>query len=177
MSQPDQTRLKPFAVAAAAVAIAAILVAGAGAGHDARGRRSPEGAVSEDSAPVVVRRATAPASRQRPGPISERRATRIARRFAASWQSWDTGRRSPHVATTLQRLSAHALWRRLHRRCARPTAARPSVALAFESVRAVASGRGIWRAPLIGRQPQGSYLGTLVIATTSAGPRVTAMAR
>jgi hypothetical protein len=176
MSQPDRTRLKAFAVAAAAVAIAAILVF-AGASHDARVRRSPQGAVSEDSAPVVVGRATTPASRQRPGPISEGRATRIARRFAASWQSWDTGRRSPHVATTLQRLSAVPLWRRLRHQRARPTAARPSFALAFGSVRAIAFGRGTWRAPLIARHPDSSYLGTLVIVTTSAGPRVTAIER
>lgn len=172
MSQRDRTRLKAFAVAAAAVAIAAIVLV-AGASHDARGRRSPQGAVAEDGAPVVVRRATAPASRQRPGPISERRATRIARSFAASWQSWDSGRRSPHVATTLHRLSASALWRRLLHQRARPTATHPSFALAFESVHAIASGRGTWRAPLIGRHPQGSYLGTLVIVMTSAGPRVT----
>jgi hypothetical protein len=174
MSQPDRTRLKAFAVAAAAVAITAILVV-AGASHDARVRRWSQGAMSEDSAPVVLGRATTPASHQRPGPISEGRATRIARRFAASWHSWDTGRRSPHLATTLQRLSAPALWRRLRHRRARPTAARPSFVPAFESVRAMPSDRGIWRAPLIGRHPQSSYRGTLVIAMTSAGPRVTAI--
>ena len=176
MSQPEWTRLKAFAVAAAAVAIVAVLVV-AGTSHDARVRRSRQGAVSEGSAPVVVGRAATPAARQRQGPISEGRATRIARRFAASWRRWDTDRRSPHVATTLQRLSAPALWRRLRHQGARPTAARPSFALAFESVRAIASGRKIWRAPLIARHPQSSYLGTLVIVMTLAGPRVTAIER
>ena len=176
MSQPERTRLKAFAVAAAAVAITAILVV-ACASHDARVRRSAQGGVSEDSAPVVVGRAATPAARQRPGPISEGRATRIARRFAACWHSWDTGRRSPHVATTLQRLSASALWRRLRHQRARPTATRPSFVPAFESVRAIASGRGIWRAPLISRHPQSGYLGTLVIVRTSAGPRVAAIER
>lgn len=176
MSRPGRTRLKPFTGAAAAVAIAAILDV-AGASHDARVHRPPQGAVSEGSAPVVVGRATTPASRQRPGPMSAGRATRIARRFAASWQPWDTGRRSRRVATTLQRVSASALWRRLRHQRARPTAARPSFALAFESVRAIASGRGIWRAPLFGRHPHGSYLGTLLIVTTSAGPRVSAIER
>jgi hypothetical protein len=38
-------------------------------------------------------------------------------------------------------------------------------------------GHGIWRAPLIGRHPENSYLGTLVIIATSAGPRVAEIER
>jgi hypothetical protein len=42
---------------------------------------------------------------------------------------------------------------------------------------AVPVGRGIWHAPLIGRHPENSYLGTLVIIATSSGPRVAEIER
>lgn len=177
MSQRDGTQPKAFAVAAGAVAVGASLIV-VGATHNDRSRGLPPGGTSQHVARVVVRQATRLPSRPRPGPrLSTASATRIARRFAASWLNWDTGRASPHVAATLQRLSVAALWRRLSHQRVRATAARPPASLTVESVHAIASGRGIWRAPLIGRQPQGSYLGTLVIVMTSAGPRVTAIER
>jgi hypothetical protein len=177
MSQRPRTQMTAFALAAGAVAIAAIFII-ADATRDDRGRRSPQRPVPKRLARVVVGRATTPPSRPRPGlRLSAIRATRTARRFATSWLNWDTGRRSPHAAATLQRLSVDALWQRLRHQRAGPTAARPPAPLAVESVRAIASGRGVWRAPLIGRQPESSYLGTLVIVTTSAGPRVAAIGR
>jgi hypothetical protein len=177
MSQRPWTQLTAFALAASAVAIAAILIV-VDSTHNGRDRRSPHGPVPTRLTRVVVGRAAMPPSRARRGlRLSSVHAMRTARRFAMSWQSWDTGRRSPQAAATLQRLSVAALWRRLRHQRARPTAARPPASLALESVQAIPSGRGIWRAPLIARQPESSYLGTLVIVTTSAGPRVAAITR
>jgi hypothetical protein len=176
MRQRPRTRLVMFGVAAGAVAMAASVIA-AGAGHDGRGRRSPRGVVPEHVARVVGP-PTARPTRPRPGPfVSSVRATRIARRFAASWRAWDTGQRLPHDAATLRLVSVAALWQRLRHQRARPTSARPPVSLALESVRAIASGRGTWRAALIARQPDNSYLGTLVIVTRPAGPRVAEIQR
>jgi hypothetical protein len=175
MSQRPSTQLTAFAVAAGAVVIAAILIV-VGATHNARG--SPQRPVPKRLARVVVAQATTPPWRPRPRPrLSSVRATRTARRFATSWQSWDTGRRSAETAATLQRLSVAALWRRLRHHRARPTAARPPASLAFEPVHAIPYGSGVWRAPLIGRQPESGYFGTLVIVMTSAGPRVAAIKR
>jgi hypothetical protein len=121
---------------------------------------------------------TARPARPRPGPrVSSVRATRIARRFAASWRAWDTGRRLPHDAAALHRLSVAALWERLRRQRARPTAAPPPTSLALHSVHAIASGRRSWRAALIAGPPDNSYLVTLVIVATPAGPRVAEIQR
>jgi hypothetical protein len=177
MSQRDPPRLKAFAVAAGAVAVGASLLV-VGATHNDRSRRSRPGGTSGHVARVVVGQATTLPSPPRAGPrLSTASATLTARRFATSWQNWDTGRRSRQAAATLQRLSVAALWRRLRQQHGRPTAVRPPASLGFEAIRATASGRGVWRAPLIRRHPRSSYLGTLVIVMTSAGPRVSAIER
>jgi hypothetical protein len=176
MRQRPRTRLVMVAIAALAVAIAASVIV-AGAPHDGRGRRSPRGVVSKHAARVAGPPTARPA-RPRPGPRdSSVRATRIARRFAASWRAWDIGRRSPQDAATIRRLSVAALWERLRHQHPRPTAARPPTSLALHSVHAIASGHGSWRAALIAGQPDNSYLGTLVIVTTPAGPRVAEIQR
>jgi hypothetical protein len=171
MRQRPRTPLVMVAIAALAVAIAASVIV-AGAPHDGRDRRSPRGVVSEHDARVAGP-PTARPTRPRPGPhVSSVRATRIARRFAASWRAWDTGRRWPQDAATIRRLSVAALWERLRHQHARPTAAPPPTSLALHSVRVIASGHGSWRAVVIAGHPENSYLGTLVIVATPAGPRV-----
>jgi hypothetical protein len=176
MRQRPQTRPRMFAFAAAAVTITAGLIV-AGAAHDGPGRRSPRTVVAEHIAGVVATPTARPA-RPQPGlPVSSGRATRIARRFAASWRAWDTGYRLPRDAATLRRLSVAALWQRLRREQPRPTAARPPTSIALHPVDAIATGRGSWRAALIAAHPHNSYLGTLVIVATSAGPRVAQIQR
>jgi hypothetical protein len=176
MRHRPSTRVMVFAVSAGAVAIVASLIV-AGAANDGRGHRSSRGGVSQRVARVVSR-PTARPTRPRPRlAVPTARATRVARRFAASWRAWDTGQGSPHDAAALQRLSVAGLWQRLRHQRARPTAARPPASLALRSVRAIASGREIWRAPLVARHPESSYLGTLVIVAAAAGPRVAAIER
>jgi hypothetical protein len=109
--------------------------------------------------------------------VSAVQAAKVARRFAASWCTWDAGRRRPRSAATLRRLSTAALWRRLRHQRARPTRSPPPASIELRPVRAVLSGRGIWRAPLTARHPVDSYLGTLLIIRTSAGPRVAEIER
>jgi hypothetical protein len=161
-------RLGAFAAAAAVIAIAASVIA-ADTSHDHRARRATHGALPGPAA-------RAPTARPLPARLKPRvssdRATRIARRFAASWRAWDTGRRTLRDATALRRVSVPALWRRLRRQRALPTASRPPAPLALHAVRAIATGLGTWRAALIAAQPDNSYLGTVVIVTTAAGPRV-----
>jgi hypothetical protein len=70
-----------------------------------------------------------------------------------------------------------ALWRNLRHQFARPTAARPPTSLALHAVHPIASGRGTWRAVLVARHPDDSYLGSLVIVATPAGPRVAEIQR
>lgn len=175
MRQRPRPRLVVFAVAAAAVAIVASLIV-ASAAHDRRGRQSLR--VVPNHVARVVGPPTAGPARARPGrQVSAAPATRVARRFAASWRAWDTGRRSRRGAAALRRLSVAALWQRLLRQHARPTAARPSTSLALDTVQAVATGRGSWRAALVARQPHDVYLGGLVIVATPAGPRVAEIQR
>jgi hypothetical protein len=175
MRQSPRTRLARFGAAAAAVALAATLVV-ADAAHDRRPRGEPRHPPSErvtrvvgDSRPRLARRPVRS--------VSAVQATKVARRFAASWSPWDAGRRRPHGAATLRRLSVTALWRRLRHQRVRPTASPPPASLELQPMHAVPVGRGIWRASLIGRHPENSYLGTLVIIATSAGPRVAEIER
>jgi hypothetical protein len=171
MRQRPRTRLVVFAVAAVAVAIVASVIV-AGVAHHGRGRHSLRSVVPEHVTGVVGPPSASPA-RPRPGlHVSSARATRVARRFAASWRAWDTGRRSRRGAAALRRLSVAALWERLRHQRARPTAARPPTSLGLHAVHAIASGRGSWRAALVARHPDNSYLGSLVILATPAGPRV-----
>jgi hypothetical protein len=101
---------------------------------------------------------------------------RIARRFAAAWQTWDAGRRPSHLARILRRLSVAALWDRLRAERARPTAT-PPPRWALQRVELLAIGRGTWRAAVLARHPAGAYLATLVILATPAGPRVAEIER
>jgi hypothetical protein len=176
MSQQPRTRHTAFAVAAGAVAITAILIV-PGATPDGRDRGSTRGVPSRH-VPRPVGPATARPAPSRPGlTVASVRATRIARRFGAAWRAWDTGRRAAHDAATLRLLSEAGLWRRLRHQRAGPTASGPPSSPALNPVRATASGRGTWRAALVARDPADGYLGTLVIVTTPAGPRVARIER
>jgi hypothetical protein len=164
-----------FSAAAAGIGIALSVIA-VTAPHDREFPRSephPVDRRATASAPI----AAPPADKRYPRPVSSARANEIARRFAIAWRAWDAGRPSPRVAAVLRRSSVAALWRRLRSQRERPTAARPPESLALQRVRAVAAGRGIWRAAIIARHPPDRYLATLVIVATPAGPMVTDLER
>jgi hypothetical protein len=176
MTQQPRTRRTAFALAAGAVAITAILIV-LGKTPEGRDRGSARGLPSVHVPRIVGPRNARPAP-SRPGlTVSLVRVTTIARRFAASWRAWDTGRRSPHDSARLRLLSLTGLWQRLRDQRAGPTASGPPSSLALNPVRAIASGRGTWRAALTARHPADDYLGTLVIVTTAAGPRVARIER
>jgi len=170
MSRRPGNRLVVFAISAVAVAIAASIIV-AGAARDVRGHGSHRDDASSRAARGVDPPTASPA-RRLGRHVSSTRATRVARRFAASWRAWDTGRRTHQDAATLRRLSVAAVWQRLRRERARPTASRAPTTPALHSVHAIGSGRGKWRAALVARHPDNIYLGTLLIAATPAGPRV-----
>jgi hypothetical protein len=165
----SRSALVLFGAAAIAIAIGVMTVI---ALHDRQRHRPERHAAPGRSAVAAAPSAARSAPGQHPRPASSARANAIARRFAAAWRAWDAGKRSPRVAAVLRRSSVAALWRRLQRQRDRPTAARPPGSLALQRVRAVAAGGGTWRAAIVARQPADSYLATLVIVATPAGPRV-----
>jgi len=176
MNDRRSSRVVVFAAAAFAVVIGVCVIV-AGTRHDRRTHRSPRRAASERAARPDARDAAPPTRPPRPRSISATEANRIARRFAAAWRAWDTGRRSRHDAATLRHLSLAGLWARLVGQRDRPTAGRPPASVALHPVRAVAADRATGRAALIARHPAGGYLATLVIVATPVGPRVAEIQR
>ena len=171
MNHERGSALVAFTAAAAAIAVA-ITVMTVIAPHDHQRHGPARHAAPRRSAATVTASAARPARSQDPRLVSAARANAMARRFAAAWRAWDAGRRSPRVAAVLRRSSLDALWRRLQRQHERPTAARPPGPVALRRVRVVGTGRGTWRAAIIARHPADSYLATVVIVATPAGPRV-----
>jgi hypothetical protein len=176
MNGGRSSRLVVFAAAAVAVVIGVSVIV-VGARHDRPTHRPPRRAASERAALPDARHAAPPTRTLRPRSISATEANQIARRFAAAWRAWDAGSRSPRDAAALRQLSRAGLWRDLVDQRVRPTAGRPPASVALHPVRAIAAGRGTWRAAVVARHPAGGYLATLVIVATPMGPRVAEIQR
>jgi hypothetical protein len=159
-----------FAVGASAVAVFALVLALTAPDYDAQ--RQAQRERGPGPRPDLDRHfASRPVKR-----AARREIARVARSFAAAYLRWDAGRRTRAVARTLRRLSSPALWADLQLQGDRPSARRwhRTVAVRLE----VALGSDWrWRAPLASAERGGRYLGTLVLAYTATGARVTAVHR
>jgi hypothetical protein len=117
-----------------------------------------------------------PIAGRSPVRTSQRDVARVATSFAVAYLNWDAGQRSRAAAATLQRLSTPAMWHTLRHQRGAPTVNRPRPGR-FEPFEIARGSDGRWRVPLTTREPDGRYLGTLVLAREAEGVRVTAIDR
>lgn len=115
-----------------------------------------------------------PVAKRSLGRRSQRDVARVATSFAVAYLNWDAGQRSRAVAATLRRLSTPAMWHTLRHQRGAPTAKRPA-RIRIEPFEVARGSDGRWRLPLTTREPDGRYLGTVVLLREPAGVRVTAI--